>query len=387
MNNKIKFFKASPFYPSYLDSLYGKDPSLKDQEYNVQYRKIMDDCFGWADFWKVNLEILGNYEVREVITNAEHLQKQWAREHGVKYSEKNWLLDILEAQIAEFKPDIFFAHDFPSIKSDFRKLIKEKYHSVKLIIGWDGVALNNAEYFAGYDMILSCSEDVLAYYAKNGFQTYFFPFGFERGVLDKIKRGGAIHELSFVGSLVIQENKHNKRFEALYEIFEEKPVDLWLSGLPRHQFFSKTLLRFLAAGRFKQLKDYYNLVSQNHGEAFGLEMYQILADSKISLNIHVDASREKSGNSRLFEATGVGSCLLTDWKENISDFFEIDREIVTFKSAEEAIEKINYLLSHDEERKKIALAGQKRTLENHTLAGRIKSFSDYLLNTAVVGRL
>ena len=31
---------------------------------------------------------------------------------------------------------------------------------------------------------------------------------------------------------------------------------------------------------------------------------------------------------RLFEATGCGTLLITDWKENIEDFFKIDKEIV-----------------------------------------------------------
>jgi glycosyltransferase involved in cell wall biosynthesis len=380
MNNKIRFLKASPFYPKYLDNFYDRNSLLKETDYQMQYRTLMDDCFGWADFWKINLEKIGNYEVCEVVTNAEYLQKKWAKEHNVKYSEENWLLEILEAQIAEFKPDVFFAHDFHFIKSDFRRYIKKKYTNIKLIIGWDGVALNNAEYFADYDLIMSCSEDITEYYAKNGFQTYFFAFGFEKSILDRIKIGHSQFPLSFVGSLVVQKEKHNKRLKILSEIQKKIPIDLWLSALPKNLLFSKTLMRMIIEGRIKQIADLFKISLHNHGESFGLIMYQILSDSKISLNIHVDASRDRTGNSRLFEATGVGTCLLTDWKKNISDFFDVDREIVTFKSAEEALEKINYLLSHEEERKKIALAGQKRTLEYYSLEKRLKLFSDYLLN-------
>ena len=73
---------------------------------------------------------------------------------------------------------------------------------------------------------------------------------------------------------------------------------------------------------------------------------------------------------RLFEATGVGTCLLTDWKENLSELFEIDREIVTYKSVDECIEKAKWLLEHPQERELIAKAGQARTLKDHTFAQR-----------------
>ncbi|MFO0210108.1 MAG: glycosyltransferase, partial [Pseudanabaena sp.] len=71
-------------------------------------------------------------------------------------------------------------------------------------------------------------------------------------------------------------------------------------------------------------------------------------------------------NMRLFETTGVGSCLITDWKQNINDLFEPDREVVTYRSSSECIEKVKWLLSNPLEAEKIAKAGQHRTLKDHT---------------------
>lgn len=85
-----------------------------------------------------------------------------------------------------------------------------------------------------------------------------------------------------------------------------------------------------------------------------------------------------AGNMRLLEATGVGTCLLTDDLANIRYYFEPDKEIVTYKSIPEAVEKIKYLLSHDKERKAIALAGQKRTLEQYSLEARLLTFADFI---------
>jgi len=73
---------------------------------------------------------------------------------------------------------------------------------------------------------------------------------------------------------------------------------------------------------------------------------------------------------RLFEATGVGSCLVTDWRKNIRELFEPDREVVTYRSPEECVEKATWLLDHPRERLEIARAGQARALKDHTFVPR-----------------
>ena len=75
---------------------------------------------------------------------------------------------------------------------------------------------------------------------------------------------------------------------------------------------------------------------------------------------------------RLYEATGMGSLLLTDHKDNLNEIFEIDKEIVTYKSKEEASDKAFYYLRNPDQLKKIALAGQKRTLKDHTYEKRME---------------
>jgi spore maturation protein CgeB len=88
---------------------------------------------------------------------------------------------------------------------------------------------------------------------------------------------------------------------------------------------------------------------------------------------------------RLFEATGMGACLLTDWKTDLQDIFEPDKEVVAYRSAEECVEKVNYLLHHEKERQAIAAAGQRRTLRDHTFAQRALQL-DELITDLLAGR-
>jgi spore maturation protein CgeB len=73
---------------------------------------------------------------------------------------------------------------------------------------------------------------------------------------------------------------------------------------------------------------------------------------------------------RLFEATGVGSCLLTDAAENLPELFQPDREVATFRTVEECVEQVARLLERDDERTAVARAGQARCLAEHTYERR-----------------
>ena len=89
-------------------------------------------------------------------------------------------------------------------------------------------------------------------------------------------------------------------------------------------------------------------------------------------------SENYANNMRLYEATGMGSLLLTDKKDNLKKLFEEDREIVTYKSKEEALHKYNYLINNPAELANIAKAGQLRTLKEHTYENRIKELIQIL---------
>ena len=112
---------------------------------------------------------------------------------------------------------------------------------------------------------------------------------------------------------------------------------------------------------------------------FGGSYVEILARSKIALNNHSEITGNSSGNMRMFEATGMGACLLTDHKDDLGGFFEADREIVTYRTAEEAAAKTRELLRDDQAREQIAQAGHARTLKDHTLEARALWLEDYLV--------
>ena len=85
-----------------------------------------------------------------------------------------------------------------------------------------------------------------------------------------------------------------------------------------------------------------------------------------------------AANMRMFESTGVGSLLLTDKKSNLSQYFDINNEVIVYEDFDDAAEKIKTLLSNPGLLKRVAFAGQGRTLRDHTYSKRIEKLHGFI---------
>jgi Uncharacterized protein conserved in bacteria len=99
-------------------------------------------------------------------------------------------------------------------------------------------------------------------------------------------------------------------------------------------------------------------------------MYQALRRSKVTLNSHIDMAGREAGNMRLFEATGVGAFLLTDFKDNLHTLFAPDQEVAVWRSVDDCLAAIDRAIGDDDARTSISRAGQARTLAQHTYRRR-----------------
>lgn len=70
--------------------------------------------------------------------------------------------------------------------------------------------------------------------------------------------------------------------------------------------------------------------------------------------------------------------MLTNYCFETADIFEEDKEIVMFKTPEELVEKVDYYLKHDDERKEIAKRGQQKVLECYTYEKKLKNLMKWV---------
>lgn len=107
------------------------------------------------------------------------------------------------------------------------------------------------------------------------------------------------------------------------------------------------------------------------------DMYKVFYASKINLNVTL-RSIETGLPQRIFDIMSVGGFVLSNWQEEISELFEIDKEIVVFRSFEEYIDKIKYYLAHERERLQIGINGYKRVKDNYTYPIVLKQMIDFV---------
>jgi spore maturation protein CgeB len=94
-------------------------------------------------------------------------------------------------------------------------------------------------------------------------------------------------------------------------------------------------------------------------DVYAAEYQKICAGAKIVLGWNIDPTVDLYFSNRTWYTLGCGGFLLTAYSPSLEELFGRGRELDWFESLEECCEKIEYYLGHDEERRKIALAGYR----------------------------
>lgn len=105
---------------------------------------------------------------------------------------------------------------------------------------------------------------------------------------------------------------------------------------------------------------------QNMGTVdYETEMPYVFHYSKINLNITLKSI--KSGIPlRAIDVMSTGGFLLTNYQADFFHFFEPDVDFVYYDSIDDLLMKIDYYLTHDEERERIAKNGQEKIRNYHS---------------------
>jgi spore maturation protein CgeB len=371
-------------YSRFLAWLYRREPGLEGASYAAQMAARNASLFGLADFYSRNFATLG-HPAAEIHVNNPRLQAAWAREHGMAFDAPQdvaerptfpgWLeravtpfkpilrplarkvglspkLDqqaenILLAQIEEFRPDLVLNQDVFHV--DTRLMRRIKGIGSPILIGQVGIEPSRGEDWSIYDLLISQLPTTAKFFRTLGVRAEVNHLAFEPAILDALPAAPATDvDVSFVGSISLD---HRQRIALLEAVAERYDLKLW-GNRPQALPASSPLHRCF------------------QGEVWGVDMYQVLRRSRITLNSHIDLAGREAGNMRLFEATGVGAFLLTDFKDNLDTLFAGDREVAVWRSIDECLQRIEHHLSHDEGRAAIARAGQARTLAQHTYRHR-----------------
>lgn len=164
--------------------------------------------------------------------------------------------------------------------------------------------------------------------------------------------------------------------------------EVYISNGPKHQFANDVI--FVGSKGYHPEWPYrpklVNWLSDTYGLGFthvggdgvgtirGAELNHVYSTSKVAVGdtLCINYDYPYYFSDRLFESTGRGGFTIFPYIKGIEDNFKIGEEIVCYKfnDFDDLQEKINYYLTHDDEREKIRIAGHERTKKDHTYKNR-----------------
>lgn len=160
-------------------------------------------------------------------------------------------------------------------------------------------------------------------------------------------------------------------------LYAQYVINRKLTGMER--------LRLLTAVTKRHTLDLYTLDPafslpnlSNHGTAdYYSEMPLIFKKSRINLNISLRSI--KSGIPlRAFDIMGSGGFLLSNYQEDFLESFIPGVDFEYYESEEDLLQKIDYYLTHEEERIAIAKNGHDKVAAAHTYRDRVREMLDAL---------
>jgi len=269
-------------------------------------------------------------------------------------TERLW--SLIKALADQGKPpDILIAQTWAClIEPEIFSRIRQVYGTFIINISMDdrhqywGAKVNGAwggsfSLIPHIDLALTAAPECVDWYMKEGCPALFFPEASDPGIFHPMPDLPKIHDVCFVGGR--------------YGIREQIVNALRNAGIRVSAFGSGW-----EGGRIET-------------EA----VPALFAQSRIVLGVGTigHCSDFYALKMRDFDAPMSGSFYLTHDNADLSTLFAIGKEIVTYNSIEECVEKARYYLKHNAEREAIASAGCRRAVAEHTWDHRF----DMLINT------
>jgi spore maturation protein CgeB len=377
------FFHITSLYSSILDSYYGSQVNHEEEDYAETHHKIMHSFYALNDFYERSLSKLFNVDSTIIIINDDNLQAKWAKENNSNAKGNDLVLD----QINFYKPTVIMIDDLNWADEFFLDKIR-KMTFVKVVFAHHcspatPLIISRMHLM---DFMISCSPVLVKEYVNQGIKNSFLIYhAFSDKVYEQLSPVNKYNDLVFVGSLLSGTEFHNYRRDLIIalldnsincKIYSAAPKFTTKQRLVYYAFYFAELVfgNFFLVSFFRNSRLLYfydeqvfwnKIAPVINKPIFGIDMYNCIQNSKMCINVHGGIAGNAAANMRLFEVTGVGTCLITDDKENMTELFIPDKECITYKDTSEAITKIKYLLKNPDMVNEIANNGRKKCLEYH----------------------
>ena len=362
-------------YPAFVNQFYRSQPQLAGYAYQEQWNIRSQSLFGVADYYSRAFKQLG-HEATEVYGNLRPMLRAWSQEQGSPWSfidrwqdrfkcwckrftaERKMVHRLVSERIRIERPDLLLNQDMHIFDAEFFRALR---NFIGCLVGQHActeVWRDNPQHWKAfipepqdwtvYNLIISSMPASVQWFAQRGANATLNRLGVDPETMRGIHGAQGGDGISFIGSLT---DIHSSRRDFLRDVATSESIKLWVPP--------QDVVKDMALKR------------HNRGELYGRQMLKQLKASDITLNHHGNV-REHANNLRIYEATGVGTLLLTDWKPDLEQIFQPNREILAYRHAGECIELIRKFSVDKVAGRTIAECGRQRVLSEHSYANRMR---------------
>lgn len=340
---KIKYFVENFYYKSKfgkeikLDDYKIKENSFSKKDLNIIYLTHFDGTFSinntyeplkeFGNVFKFELDKQmdrKNWYLKKIKRNKEMLEfvKQTIYEHNI---------DVIVCYLSGFSttPKILEkikSYNIPMINEsldDERKFISKK--------GKDGVYRGMKDICSFFDLSLTTSKNAISKYIVEGATPMYKDYAGNEKIYKNLNLKKE-YDVGFVGASYGVRGKY-------IEYLEKNGINVYAKG-----------------------SGWYNGFAEDH------EMIEIFCKSKIVLGFSTVGKNDDIYilKGRDFEVPLTGSMYLTGFHNELKEYFDIGKDIQTYNSKEDLLEKVKYYLQNKKDRENIAAEGYTKCLKKYT---------------------
>ena len=372
-NTKPDFLLLMQDYRGVYTKTLETNPEINSLPYQMCTKQIFSMLLYYGDSYIHALASEG-LTGEQIVPKCHPLQYKWAKEHGMR-TLPSWVSKglfswcwqglnknpelwdcgrILTEQIKRLGPRFIWV--FSGVPVSHNDLRKWRSYTDRILLWWSSPLIPGFPY-EGFDLILSGIPSMVKYFQTQGLNAAYLPHAFDHRTLQLIPSStDRVPRVAFLGSL---SRYHTERIEFLDSLSRHINIDFYGHG-------------------FDFLPNDSPLRATYHGPAWGKDLYAVYGSYPIVLHKNIDMAGKSASAKRLFEATGMGACVVTEAGDDLGALFQPEHEIVTYSSFEECVNKIKYLLENPEKALQIGRRAQNRTLTDHTYERRVQQIVNYM---------
>lgn len=207
----------------------------------------------------------------------------------------------------------------------------------------------------------------------------FLPYGVFSYPLDNYQHWAKYFDLSLSSSKIVSEWYKSVGCESIYT---PQGVHIPVGLEPPRSFDFKYLISFMGSKKI----DRAILIDQLENNGIPVTLFgrgwnnavwasdtaSVFRDTQLNLGLGLATPNLSSLKGRDFECPGIGSCYLTTYNWELSEFWDIGKEIICYRNIEELIEMYAWYKNRPQDCLQIAKSAWKRSLSEHTWESRFR---------------